>query len=65
MPEILPNFPAEFRFGWGQRLMELDRIPADCDGAGVRIAIIDSGADRTHPLLQHIQQGFDLSLIHI
>jgi hypothetical protein len=59
MPEILPNFPAEFRFGWGQRLMELDRIPADCDGAGVRIAIIDSGADRTHPLLQHIQQGFD------
>ena len=58
-PELLPNFPAEFRFGWGQRWMELDRIPAGCDGAGVRIAIIDSGADRTHPLLQHIQQGFD------
>ena len=58
-PELLPNFPAEFRFGWGQRLMELDRISANCDGAGVRIAIINSGADRTHPLLQHIQQGFD------
>jgi len=59
VPDLLPNFPAEFQFGWGQKLMGLDRIPVGCDGAGVRIAIIDSGADRTHPLLQHIQQGFD------
>ncbi len=58
-PEIAPNFPNEFNYGWGQRLMELDRLPANLDGAGVRIAIIDSGADNTHPLLQHIRQGFD------
>jgi len=58
-PELLPNFPGDFRFGWGQRLMELDRMPAEFDGTGVRIAIIDSGADPTHPLLQHIKQGFD------
>jgi subtilisin len=59
--ETIEGFPEGFRHGWGQRLMGLDSLPAGLTGRGVKIAIIDSGADNAHPLLSHIQIGRDLS----
>ena len=59
--ETLDGFPAKYRFGWGAKMMGLDTLPETLDGSGVRVAIIDSGADITHPLLAHIAYGIDLT----
>jgi subtilisin len=59
--ETIDGFPARYRFGWGAKMMGLDALPDGIDGSGVRVAIIDSGADITHPLLGHITQGIDLT----
>lgn len=59
--ETIPGFPDQFRYGWGQLVMGLDRIPDVLTGKGVKIAIIDSGVDATHPLLRHIRLGLDLT----
>jgi subtilisin family serine protease len=57
----LSGFPGTFKFGWGQRLMGLDQVPEQLTGKGVKIAIIDSGADNTHPVLRHLQAGMDMT----
>jgi subtilisin len=59
--ETVPGFPDHFRYGWGQIQMGLDRVPETLTCKGVRIAIVDSGADTTHPLLRHIRFGRDLT----
>lgn len=59
--ETIPGFPQSFQFGWNQRIMGLDRLPKEVNGAGVKIAIIDSGCDNSHPLLRHIQLGQDFT----
>ena len=51
----LRGFPVINSLGWGQRAMGLDRVPPSFDGAGVRIAIIDSGAAQRDAS----QPGFD------
>lgn len=56
-----PDVPPRAPFGWGQRLMGLDAIRQDGAGRGVRVAIVDSGADSQHPLLAHIVHGADLT----
>ncbi|NOV25412.1 hypothetical protein E5S69_18075 [Cupriavidus necator] len=56
-----PDVPPQARFGWGQRLMGLDRLTRSFGGRGVRIAVVDSGADAAHPLLAHIRHGRDLT----
>lgn len=56
-----PNVPPRAPLGWGQRLMGLDELPATATGRGVRVAIVDSGADASHPLLNHILRGADLT----
>jgi subtilisin len=56
-----PKFPGERPYSWGQRMMKFDRIAPEWSGAGVRIGIIGSGCDNTHPLLHHIGQGADLT----
>lgn len=61
LEETIAGFPDQFRFGWGQMLMGLDRIPESLAGQGVRIAIVDSGADSAHPLLRHLRLGADLT----
>ncbi len=61
LAETIDGFPAKYRFGWGAKLMGLDMLPETVDGSGVRVAIIDSGADVTHPLLAHITNGIDLT----
>jgi len=52
------------RYGWGQRWMGIDQLPAQMTGRGAKIAIIDSGADNQHPLLKHITNGVDLTSGH-
>ncbi|MEN3776545.1 S8 family serine peptidase [Priestia megaterium] len=59
--DTFPGFPNGFQCGWGQRLMGLDKLPKEVNGAGVKIAIIDSGCDNSHPLLHHIQHGQDFT----
>lgn len=59
--ETLDGFPDAFRYGWGQKLMGLDRLGPGLTGQGVKIAIIDSGADNSHPLLNHLTVGRDFS----
>jgi len=59
--ETIFGFPEQFRYGWGQLQMGLDRIPETLTGKGVKIAIIDSGADTSHPLLRQIRLGLDLT----
>lgn len=59
--ETIFGFPEQFRYGWGQLQMGLDRIPETLTGKGVKIAIVDSGADTSHPLLRHIRLGLDLT----
>jgi subtilisin family serine protease len=55
------NFPGERPYGWGQRMMKLDRVSADWNGAGTKVGIIDSGCDTSHPLLRHIVRGMDFT----
>jgi subtilisin len=50
-----------FRHSWGQIQMGLDRVPDTLTGKGVRIAIVDSGVDASHPLLRHVRIGVDLT----
>ena len=59
--DTVSDFPKQFQYGWGQRLMGLDKLPKEINGSGIKIAIIDSGCDNTHPLLQHIQFGKDFT----
>jgi subtilisin len=55
------RFSGERPYGWGQRIMRFDRAPGEWTGAGVKIGIIDSGCDNSHPQLRHIVQGIDLT----
>jgi hypothetical protein len=50
-----------FHYNWGQIFMGLNNMPNDINGKGVKIAIIDSGCDNSHPLLKHIQIGADFT----
>lgn len=61
LTETIPGFPHQFQFGWGQRLMGLNQVPKEITGAGIKIAIIDSGCDNGHSLLQHIRLGRDFT----
>jgi subtilisin len=44
--------------GWGERAMRLDRLPQEPRGAGVKIALIDTGVATSHRQLRHIERGF-------
>jgi subtilisin len=59
--ELYPNFPTARLLGWGQRLMGIDPTVGRFSGTGVRIGLIDSGCDNSHPLLRHVVQGKDFT----
>lgn len=59
--ETLPRYNARPYLSWGQELMMQTQFNGAIDGQGVKIAIVDSGCDNTHPLLQHITSGVDLT----
>jgi subtilisin len=61
LSEFYPSFPGTRLLGWGQRLMGIDPTKGRFTGAGVRIGIIDSGCDTTHPQLRHVSHGKDLT----
>lgn len=54
------DFPHAKMIGWGQKLMGLDQIDPSFDGSGVKIGIMDSGCDNSHPQLRHVVNGVDL-----
>jgi subtilisin family serine protease len=58
---FLEGFPDRQLLGWGQRAMGLDQVPTTFDGAGLKIAVIDSGAAQgTHRNLRNLGPGFDV-----
>src|SRR6267378_4095228 len=61
LSELYPNFPTARLLGWGQRLMGIDPTAGRFSGTGVRIGLIDSGCDNSHPLLRHVVQGRDFA----
>lgn len=56
-----PDVPPMAVHGWGQRLMGLGSETRGRAGKGVTLAIVDSGADSSHPFLEHIKVGLDLT----
>jgi subtilisin family serine protease len=60
LAETAANPASERVVHWGQRLMHLDQ-PGSLTGAGIRVAIIDSGCDNTHPALRHVVHGKDFT----
>jgi subtilisin family serine protease len=57
---VLRNFPGQQLMGWGQRAMGLDRLPPSFDGAGIKIAVIDSGLAPTHRNLHGVTEGISI-----
>jgi subtilisin len=45
---------------WGGAAMQFDRIPHQCRGGGIRIALIDSGVATSHKQLTRIDHGIDI-----
>ncbi len=56
----LANLPKQQNYGWGQKAMRLDQLPANYRGQGIKVAVIDSGAATTHQDLNKIRHGFDI-----
>jgi hypothetical protein len=45
---------------WGQRAIKLEKVAGWHNGAGIIVAILDTGVDLTHPaLVQHLLPGYD------
>jgi subtilisin len=61
LSEFYPHFPSARLLGWGQRLMGIDPTAGRFSGSGIKIGLIDSGCDNSHPLLRHIVQGKDFT----
>jgi subtilisin len=62
LADSFPGFPQAQLAGWGQRTMRIDRLAAHQTGAGVKVAVIDSGAAITHPELDGIHYGEDYTV---
>lgn len=61
MTEPNPRVPPQVPLGWGQQLMGLDLVPATATGRGVKVAVVDSGIDSSHPLLRGVRVGQDFT----
>lgn len=63
LTSTFPSLVSQETYGWGQLAMGLDKLPPEYRGAGVKVAIIDSGAASvTHPDLGNIKAGSDLTV---
>jgi subtilisin len=45
---------------WGGMAMRFDQLPTECRGAGIKIALIDSGVATSHKQLTGIDHGIDI-----
>jgi subtilisin len=54
-PLSLPETP-----DWGAQAMRFDQLPPGCRGAGIKIALIDSGVAVAHKQLKGINRGVDI-----
>src|SRR5258705_819715 len=45
---------------WGGAAMRFDQLPTECRGAGIKVALIDSGIAISHKQLTRIDHGVDL-----
>lgn len=45
---------------WGGAAMRFDQLPAECRGAGIKVALIDSGVAISHKQLTRIDHGVDI-----
>ena len=65
LAEAFPGFPDQETPGWGYPAMKLDRVDlTQFQGAGVKVAIVDSGAAITHPDLKgQVEQQASASLV--
>ena len=45
---------------WGGTAMRFDQLPTKCRGAGIKIALIDSGIATSHKQLTRINHGIDI-----
>jgi hypothetical protein len=63
LTDTFPTLASEDIYGWGQRAMSLDKLSPSFRGAGIKVAVIDSGSDTVHPDLSQIQAGLDLTVV--
>jgi subtilisin family serine protease len=63
LSDTLAGFPDRQTLGWGQQAMRLGQLDGAKTGAGVRVAVIDSGAAPGHPDLATISRGRDLTVV--
>lgn len=45
---------------WGSAAMRFDQLPTECRGAGIKVALIDSGVAASHKQLTGIDHGIDI-----
>src|SRR5260370_19214578 len=45
---------------WGGKAMRFDQLPTECRGAGIKIALVDSGIATSHKHLARIDHGIDI-----
>ncbi|MEX5258297.1 S8 family serine peptidase [Kocuria arenosa] len=63
LTSAFPDLTAKETYGWGEAAMGLDQLPPEFRGAGVKVAVIDSGtAALTHANLKHVKEGRDLTV---
>ncbi|MFE0654552.1 S8 family serine peptidase [Streptomyces sp. NPDC059534] len=62
LTETFEGFPDRAVTGWGWQAMRLHQIPPTYRGHGIKIALIDSGVDITHPDLKDtVHTGYDFT----
>ena len=62
LSETFEGFPGTALTGWGTQAMRLHQIPPTYRGHGIRIAMLDSGANTIHPDLNDtVRHGHDFT----
>lgn len=59
-PFILEPLSLPEGLDWGGTALRFDQLPSECRGAGVKIALIDSGVATSHKQLAGINHGIDV-----